>query len=298
MPRKNFKIRHHQDYLSGHFQAMASPCEILMDTGNMALAKKIVDVAEKETRRIEQTFSRYRTDNIVYKINHSQGQPITVDDETADLLDYAQTCYLLSDGLFDITSGILGKLWHFDGGDQLPDNAQVTALLEYVGWDKVEWQRPRLTLPRGMAIDFGGIGKEYAVDRVYRLISQQSDVSVLINFGGDLYVSGPRSGGNHWSIGIDDPNVKETKGVAEITVARGGVATSGDARRFLLKDGIRYSHILNPKTGWPVVGAPRSVTVISGTATEAGILSTLAMLHGAHAEAFLDSQDVKYWINR
>jgi len=298
MHRKNFKLKHHQDYISGHFKAMASPCEILIDTQDKSLAKKLTKIAETEASRIEQKFSRYQKNNIIFKINNSHGQAVEVDDETADLLDYANTCYELSDGLFDITSGVLGEIWYFDGSDQLPANEQVSALLKYVGWKKVNWSRPQITLLENMAIDFGGIGKEYAVDRVYKLITQASSVSVLINFGGDIFVSGSRSDGRHWSIGIDDPKAIETKGIAEIELERGGVATSGDARRFLLKDNIRYSHILNPKNGWPVADAPRSVTVISSTATEAGIISTIAMLLGAGAEDFLTSQDVKFWINR
>lgn len=298
MHRKNFKLKQHQDYISGHFKAMASPCEILIDTLDKSLAKKLVRVAEAETSRIEQKFSRYKKNNTIYKINNSHGKAIDVDNETADLLDYANTCYELSDGLFDVTSGVLGKIWHFDGSDNIPAENEIDELLNHIGWQKVDWLSPTIKLPEGMAIDFGGIAKEYAVDRVYRLIKQNSDVSVLINFGGDIYVSGARSNGRHWSIGIDDPKAKETKGIAEIELERGGVATSGDARRFLLKDGIRYSHILNPQTGWPVVNAPRSVTVISGTATEAGIISTIAMLQGAGAEDFLSSQDVKFWINR
>lgn len=298
MPRKNFKLKHHEDYISGHFRAMASPCEILIDTLDKSLAKKLIKLAEAEASRIEQKFSRYKKSNIIFNINNSHGQPIEVDNETADLLDYANTCYELSDGIFDITSGVLGKVWHFDGSDKLPGKEQVSALLEYVGWDKVNWSRPQITLPENMALDFGGIGKEYAVDRVYKLIKQNYDVGMLINFGGDIFVSGSRANGRHWSIGIDDPKAKETKGVAEIELERGGIATSGDAKRYLLKNGVRYSHILNPKTGWPVTDAPRSVTVISGTATEAGIISTIAMLQGAGAEDFLTSQEVKFWINR
>jgi thiamine biosynthesis lipoprotein len=86
--------------------------------------------------------------------------------------------------------------------------------------------------------------------------------------------------------------------VKNFELHRGGIATSGDARRFLLKDGIRYSHILNPLTGWPVKDAPRSITVLADTCTEAGILATLAMLQGTAAEQFLDEQQVKYWIIR
>ena len=119
-----------------------------------------------------------------------------------------------------------------------------------------------------------------------------------MNYGGDLFISGPRRNGENWSIGIDDPKATGIGSIGTLSLSFGGVATSGDSRRFLLKEGIRYPHILNPKTGWPVVGAPHSVTVLASTSIEAGILSTLAMLHGAEAEKFLQEQEVKYLISR
>ena len=286
-----------KDYISAHFNAMASPCELLIDTTDQQLAEKLATIAQQETLRIEQKFSRYRDDNIIHAINHSIGEPVEVDRETADLLDYAQQCYQISDGMFDITSGVLRRIWRFDGSSNIPDQQRVSEVLKLVGWQKVKWQRPMITLQPGMEIDLGGIGKEYAVDRVAQLLLADSNTSCLINFGGDLRVTAPRHDGSSWIIAVESPDASNTPqpGSPSLLLSRGAIATSGDAKRYLLKDGVRYSHILNPKTGWPVTGGPRSITVAANTCTEAGILSTLALLHGKDAEEFLTIQDVQYW---
>ncbi|SFM64238.1 FAD:protein FMN transferase [Marinobacter zhejiangensis] len=283
----------------GHFEAMASPCEILMDGIDRAQAKQALAYAAKETWRLEYKLSRYVPGNPVDQINHSHGDAITVDDEIALMLDYAGQCYELSDGRFDITSGILRRAWCFDGSDRLPDHDSVTTLLQQIGWEQVLWQRPQLTLPEGMELDFGGIGKEYAVDRVLLDLKHQltDGCAVLVNFGGDLACSGPRKNGHPWTVGVEDH--RRTHEASQTLSLRGGaLATSGDSRRFLLKDGIRYGHILDPRTGWPVPNAPHSVTVAAPTCTLAGMLATFAMLHGDDAEAFLDDQDVQYWVQR
>ena len=291
-------------YWIGQFKAMASPCEILLEVKKKAEARQLLHLAAEEAARIEHKFSRYRADNIIYQINHADDAPVEVDTETAALLDYAQQCYRLSDGIFDITSGVLREVWHFDGSANVPTVEAVNALLPRIGWDKIDWQQPTIRLPRGMEIDLGGIGKEYAVDRTAQLLQQQTDASLLINYGGDLVVTGARRNGTGWLVGVEDPqhavNVSHQKPETQTQyeLLRGGIATSGDARRYLLKDGIRYSHILDPRTGWPVSDAPHSVTVVAGTCTEAGILSTLAMLHGAAAEEFLKQQAVTYWCVR
>lgn len=290
-------ITRHTDYCVARFRAMASPCEILVDTNDTKLATKLAQIAQQEATRIENKFSRYRNDNIVYTINSSNGNPVEVDEETADLLDYAQQCYQLSEGLFDITSGILRHAWKFDGSNHIPKQQQIDALLLNIGWEKLHWQRPTITLLPGMEIDLGGIGKEYAVDRAVKLIQAESNTSCLINFGGDICVTKPRSDGSPWTIGIEDParrSQEYSKG-PHIQLSKGAIATSGDAKRYLLKNGVRYSHILNPKTGWAVTDAPSSVTVAANTCTEAGILSTLALLHGANAEQFLKMQGVQHW---
>ncbi|MCK4708561.1 MAG: FAD:protein FMN transferase, partial [Gammaproteobacteria bacterium] len=267
------------DYWRGRFQAMASPCECLIVCDQEQQAKELLQLAFSEVKRIEQKFSRYRDDNIIYQINHSHSEPVTVDAETADLLDFAGQCYELSDGLFDITSGVLREAWKFDSSDCIPENSAVEKLLEKVGWDKVIWTRPELTMQQGMEIDLGGIGKEYAVDQVAKLLKQSApEVEVLVNFGGDLVATGPRKNQQPWTIGVDDPAHTGEQTIGGIKLSKGAFATSGDARRYLLKDNIRYSHILNPKTGWPVINAPRSVSVIANTCIEAGMLATFALL--------------------
>jgi FAD:protein FMN transferase len=292
------QLTSHGETWMGSFTAMACPCEVLIETNDNNIAWKTTETAWQEAKRIEHKFSRYRSGNIIDLINHAYGKPVEVDPETAKLLDFATQCYQLSEGKFDITSGVLRKLWKFDGSDKIPDQVQIDAVMPLIGWDKATWNSPYLTLLSGMEIDLGGIGKEYAVDQASQLASKLSDASVLINFGGDIYVNKPRLNNKPWLIGVDNPHNTGHNAAGKIKLLQGGLTTSGDARRFLLKEGVRYSHILNPQTGWPVPDAPRSVTVIANTCLEAGMLSTFAMLHGKNAEEFLAEQHVKYWCIR
>jgi FAD:protein FMN transferase len=285
-----------EDYFVGRFTAMAGPCEILVDTDSPPRARRALEVAQQEARRIERKFSRYRSDSEIGRINASQGQPVSVDEETAHLLDYAATCYDMSEGMFDITSGVLRRAWRFDGSDRVPAEATVADLLQHVGWGRVVWGERTLMMPAGMEIDLGGIGKEYAVDRASSLIAAQVPDAFIVNFGGDLYASGLRRGGHPWSIGVDDPERTGQAAIARIQLSQGGLATSGDARRYVLYRGKRLGHILNPKTGWPIDGAPRSVTVIAPTCVEAGTLSTLAYLQGPRAKEFLEAEAVQFRI--
>ncbi len=255
----------------------------------------LTTIVATEALRIEHKFSRYRDDNIIHRINSAAGASVEVDAETALLLDFADTCYELSDGMFDITSGKLRQVWQFDGGNRLPDADAVTAVLAHVGWEKAVWRAPNLRLKPGMEIDLGGIGKEYAVDRCHDLLRHKTELPFLLNFGGDLRISGLRRNGEPWQVGVENPDMQQLASAA-IRLYRGAVATSGDSRRFLISHGKRYSHILNPKTGWPVSNAPRSVTVAAPTATEAGMLATFASLEGENAEAFLKAQQAQYWI--
>jgi thiamine biosynthesis lipoprotein len=285
--------------LVGRFAAMASPCEVLLETSDQGMALRLAEQVAAEAWRIEDKFSRYAAGNVVHAINTADGEPVELDEETAQLIDFAATLHDLSDGSFDITSGALRSVWRFDGSDNIPSTAAVERVMHHVGWQRARWVTPALRLEPGMQIDLGGIGKEYAVDRCANLLREHCDVGCLVNFGGDLAaVRPPRSRPAGWRVGIEalDPG----KPLAERTLSLkvGGLATSGDARRFLLKDGVRYSHILDPRTGWPVPDAPRSITVAADSCTQAGMLSTLAMLKGARAERFLDEQGVQYWCNR
>jgi FAD:protein FMN transferase len=148
-----------------------------------------------------------------------------------------------------------------------------------------------------MEIDLGGIGKEYAVDRALHLLKQQTDLPILINFGGDLAVSGAQKNLKPWQVGIETPD-QNAQAHHILEISAGALATSGDAKRFLLHQGKRYGHILNPKTGYPVENAPRSISVAGSTCVQAGTLSTLALLQGENAESFLQEQNAIYWCLR
>jgi thiamine biosynthesis lipoprotein len=286
---------------------MASDCELLIEGVDEVQALALLMIAAKETWRIEHKFSRYVSGNIIDRINTSLGQPVEVDPETASLLNFSEQCFQLSDGLFDITSGVLRKIWHFDGSEAVPSSVKITEILRHIGWHKVDWQAPKFGLPREMELDLGGIGKEYAVDRVVLALNAEvdclpkqnslSNCRFVVNFGGDLACSGPRLDGSPWTIGVENSEHDQSS-VATVSLSQGAVATSGDSRRYLLKDGIRYSHILNPLTGKSIIDAPHAISVAAPNCMQAGMLSTFAMLHGEQAEAFLQAQDVQYWVQR
>lgn len=274
----------------GRFSAMASPCECLVRGISEKRARQVTHAVAEEAWRIERKFSRYRDDNLMAAINAGDGQWLALDDETTRLLDFADQCWQLSEGAFDITSGVLRRVWHFDGSDQVPEPEQVTALLPLVGWDKVEREAQRIRLREGMELDLGGVGKEYAVDSAFQLATTFTDADLLVNFGGDLV---GRSATAPWQVGMEG-TARPMAGQLQFT--SGALATSGDSRRYLLRNGVRYSHVIDPRSGWPVSDAPRAVTVFGQQCTQAGLLSTLALLQGLHAEDLLREAGVQYWI--
>ena len=293
----DFSISIDNQISKGKFRCMASPCEVLIDSEDTGLAHEIIACAVAEATRIEHKFSRYRDDNPIYQINHTADQFVDLDDETERLIAFAFECYALSEGLFDITSGILRKIWLFDGKHSIPTQKQVDEILPFIGLNRATHENKRLKLPAGMQIDLGGIGKEYAVDRIAWLLRDQFEPGILVNLGGDIAITRVRQGGDDWHIGIEDPN-RSQQASSSLKISRGAIATSGDARRCIIHRGKRYGHIINPKTGWPTAESPRSVTVIAGTCTDAGIIATLAMLQGKYAEEFLQQQGLKYYCHR
>jgi len=278
---------------------MGSPCEVLVDSSHGQPAQAVASAVAACAWRIEQKFSRYRDDNIVARINHADGQPVEVDEETARLLDFATQAWRLSGGKFDITSGVLRRIWKFDRGAGIPTTADVQRLLPLVGWSRVNWNAPRLTLLPGMEIDFGGIGKEYAVDQALAIAASITSDPVLVNFGGDLAATGPRRDGSPWFVGIESISQADggPRAASQVLELRGGaLATSGDTYRFVSQGTDRLPHILDPRTGQPVRGAPRTVTVAAPTCVQAGMCCTLAMLEGSGAESWLQTEQVRHWV--
>ncbi|KAF2989563.1 FAD:protein FMN transferase [Methylocystis sp. MJC1] len=277
-----------------HFEAMGSPCEARLYAHGRDSAAAAAGAAVREVRRIEAAFSRYRDDSIVHAINAAgeAGGDILVDDETADLLDAAFEAYRHSDGLFDITSGVLREIWN-DERESIPSQATFAEVLARVGLDKIEWRRPKLRFRRrGMQIDFGGIGKEYAADRAAWECRAQGIVGGVVDLGGDLFVIGPHPDGAPWRIGIRDPEQPE-RAVATLFIERGGVATSGNYERFWRLEGKRYGHILDPRSGWPVEGLS-SVTVAAPSCQAAGLTATIAMLNGVEGAVWLKGASLPF----
>ncbi|GHE77284.1 FAD:protein FMN transferase [Thalassotalea profundi] len=276
---------------------MASPCEVLIDCNDKLLANNIASAIAKEAWRIEDKYSRYNIQSVCGQLNEKAGQSCAIDNETFLLLQFADQCFQISNGLFDITSGILRKIWHFDCSDNIPTQKEVSHLLPFIGWSKTSLTDATFTMLPNMEIDLGGIGKEYAVDKAILIAKKMSTYPTLINFGGDIAVTGPRNENQAWLIGVEHPSLKEKNNVM-VKIKTGAIATSGDANRYLLKNGKRYGHVLNVKTGWSVEEPPNAITVAAPQCIQAGFLATLALLHGKDAELFLSDQDIKYWAIR
>lgn len=275
---------------------MAAQNEICIDAAD-AIASPALAAAEAEVKRIETQYSRYRPESVVSRINASAGgAAMDVDRETSQLLDYAQACFAASEGLFDITSGVLRRVWRFDSR-RLPTQSAIDALLPLVDWPSVEVRQTRdgatVRLPQtGMELDFGGFGKEYAADRAAAVLADCGVESGYVNLAGDIAIVGPQgcaeSRGAPWQIGIAHPR-EPGKTIRKIALSSGGLTTSGDYERFMVVDGKRYCHILNPNTGWPVRHLA-SVSVVAPSALIAGSLATIAMLKDALAVEWLRAQ--------
>ena len=277
---------------------MGSPCEIQLFADTDANAKRVADLAIADVHRLEALYSRYRSDSFLSAINRvaATGGSIRVDAETEGLLNYAAICYQQSDGLFDISSGILRRAWRFDLG-KLPDQAYIQSLLDKVGWHKLRWIPPVLEFPiPGMELDFGGVVKEYAVDRAAALCWDAGIRHGVINLGGDIKVIGPRADGSPWHVGIRHPRNKGAL-LQTILLREGALASSGDYERCIIVDGVRYGHVINPKTGWPVRHLA-AVSVIGDFCVVAGSASTIAMLKEDKGPSWLESLGLPHlWVN-
>ncbi|NOR79525.1 MAG: FAD:protein FMN transferase [Methyloprofundus sp.] len=285
-------------YFNYKFKAMGTPCEIQIYAASESHARGASNRVINDVNRLEALYSRYREDSFISKINRhaAKGKKITVDAETAGLLNYAATCYQQSDGLFDITSGKLRQAWRFDSG-KIPTQSAINKLLNKIGWHRLNWNPPVLdfSIP-GMEIDFGGIVKEYAVDRAASLCIAAGIHHGIINLGGDIKIIGPQADGSPWKVGIRHPR-KPNAVLQILSLTQGALASSGDYERFILVDGTRYSHVLNPKTGWPV-RYMSSVSVVGDFCVVAGSASTIAMLKEENGPAWLEELSLPHlWSN-
>jgi FAD:protein FMN transferase len=259
------------------FSTMGCPCALHLETDTGARARHAYDAVLTEVDRLDRKYSHYRDDSLIAQIAKTRAG-LDVDDETADLIDFAAELHRQSAGLFDITAGPLTQMWDAQRG-RAPTPLEIAEALRRTGWVHVEWKRPRLRLTIDhMRIDLGGLVKEYAADRCAELCRAEGVHSGVVDLGGDLALIGPHHDGSPWVVGIKAPRAAG-RAAARIELPRGGLATSGDYERALIIDGKRYSHIVDPRSGYPVLGFA-SVSVAADSCLVAGAAATLAMLMG------------------
>lgn len=277
------------------FRAMASTHELWLAARERAQAARVARAAIADVGRIEAKYSRYRDGSVVSAINRAAGgAPVAIDEETAALLAYADACHRASGGRFDVTSGALRRAWDFRRSPpRVPEPGEIEALLAFVDWRAVERDERSVRLPRaGMEIDLGGIGKEYAADRVAAIALEAGIAHGFVNLAGDVRAWGGRPDGAPWRVGIRDPRI-EGAVIGGLEIVDGGVATSGDYERHFEAGGRRYCHILDATTGWPVQGW-RSVSVAAPLCVVAGSAATVGMMLGDATPGWLDAQGVEW----
>ena len=256
---------------------MGCPCALHVEADAHA-AQRALATVRAECERLDAKYSHYRSDSFIAQLAARAGESVEVDEETANLLDFAAALHMQSDGLFDITAAPLTRLWDAQRG-RVPEPEEIAQALLVTGWRRIAWQRPTLQLRPGMHLDLGGIVKEYAADRCAQLCREVGIEGGVIDLGGDLALIGPHRDGTPWVVGIKAPRARD-RASARIELPRGGLATSGDYERVLIVDGRRYSHIVDPRGGEPVRSFA-SVSVVADSCLIAGAAATLAMLFGS-----------------
>ena len=244
---------------------------------------------------------------MISEINRNAGRGwVSIDGELESILTLCNWFHWTTAGSFDPTALPLSLLWsRLRECPVLPSPEEIRETRALVGWEKVRREPGKVFLPiPGMALDLGGIGKEYAVDRIFEMVAARGVRDLLVNFGGDLRIRGEAPTGGLWRVGLEDPR-DPARCWAGLALTDRAVATSGDYFRNIEIDGRVYSHVLDPRTGHPITGACHSATVIAESCTEAGILATsglilgpeeaMAAIEGAHhAEGCLWSEKRLY----
>ncbi len=264
------------------FRAMGTLCQItFMDEAGVN-ARGFIEAALHWVSAFEERYSRFLPDSLVSRINQTAGREwVAVDEETDRLFSMCQELHFYTRGAFDPTALPLILLWNWRANPPvLPSDAAIRAALDLVGWRKIQRRPGAIHLPReGMGIDLGGIGKEYAVDRVTQLAHEHGLRNVLVDFGQDIRATGKPLGGSVWHVGLQDPKEPD-KCWTGVAVQDMAVATSGGYFRRFELNGRSYGHILDPRSGYPVAHDCQAVSVIAPTCTFAGALCTSAFILG------------------
>jgi thiamine biosynthesis lipoprotein len=266
-----------------HKKLMGTAFEFILHHQNQAEAEHILDLGVKEVERIEDLLTEFKPSSITSQLNAKAGEDwLEIGEETFHLLKRCQSISHLSKGSFDITVGPLKKIYKFKNADfQMPTEHEIKTALSLVGYSAIELNETNYSarlLKKGMRISFAAIGKGYAADRVKKIWLSHGIQSGVISASGDMCTIGKSSTGNNWNIGIADPQNKE-RTICRIPLFNSSVATSGDYEQFFEYQGVRYSHNINPITGYPVRGI-KSVSVVSPAAELSDALATAITIKG------------------
>ncbi|HEY8995864.1 MAG TPA: FAD:protein FMN transferase [Lacunisphaera sp.] len=268
------------------FRALGTQCEVQYQSRLASAAASFEQAVRTWVEKFEARYSRFRPDSIISRINAAAGSSWTpIDREMEDMLDVCASVQALTQGIIDVTAGPLLLLWDYhQARPMVPTPAQVATVRGLVGWGLVQRRPGAVLLPKaGMRLDFGGWGKEWAVDAVAKLAEQHDIPHALIDFGHDIRCVGTPPDRPAWHVGLEDPRRPGSCSGSVALRAGRGIASSGDYLRGFTAGGRRYGHIVDPRTGRPVAHGCRQVTVIADTCFQAGLLSTTAFVLGAEA---------------
>jgi len=265
-------------------QAMGTVVSVFIWADDEAKAAKGAEDVFTEMKRLDGVMTTWTPDSEVSRVNTAAGQkPVVVSDETFAVIARAVDVSKRSGGVFDISVGAFKGLWKFDQDmdGTLPDPADVKKRLANIGWKNIVLDKKKHTVflkKKGMSITLGGIAKGYAVDKCVELLHKEGFTNFMVQAGGDMYVAG-KKGSEPWIVGIRDPRGPHDSMFAIAPVEDHSFSTSGDYERGFVKDGIRYHHILDPRTGQPA-HASRSVTVRAKDAFTADAWSKVLFILG------------------
>ena len=261
--------------------ALGTKCEVQYVCADAVAARAFEAAVTGWVAAFESRYSRFRPDSLVSRINAAAGRDwVDVDPEMDRFFDLCHSLHFMTQGLLDVTALPLMRLWDYKAAvPRIPAAEEITQARRLVGWPRVERTPGRVRLPEaGMAIDFGGWGKEYAVDAVAGIARDHGIASALVDFGHDIHTIGKAPGKPGWHIGLEDPSRPGVACWGSLALANRSVASSGDYLRGFTINGVRYGHIIDPRTGYPVTHGARQVTVIAPTCLQAGALSTTAFI--------------------
>jgi FAD:protein FMN transferase len=263
---------------------MGNRFEITVFAGDPSFANECIEESITEIRRIEALLTTFNDSSQTNQINENAGiKPVKVDKEVIDLIQRSKRISEVTQGAFDITYGSIDKrLWNFDKTmTSLPDATTAKQLVRLINYRNVIIDDRKNTVflkEKGMRIGFGGIGKGYAAERAKSVLQGSGIKSGIVNAAGDLTAWGYQPGGKPWTIGIADPDAA-WKPFSHLDITNTSIATSGNYEKYILIDGKKYSHTIDPKTGLPVTGI-KSVTIICPNAEIADAMATPVMIMG------------------